>query len=131
MHFRRSTAVIAAFFLAVVGYLPSVATAQAAARTATLVGSRCSRSLVADCGDWAPSSAPRRDLTPVAGTSSTYEKVVRRCRPAPGSWKVAINHSWDESLRRGRAAPIIPLHLRGPGHSSRSAYDDDHATRSA
>ena len=71
MHFRRSTAVVAAFFLAVVGYLPSVATAQAAARTATLVGS-----LQSELGcdrDWNP-ECTATDLTQV-GTSSTYEKT--------------------------------------------------------
>jgi|JI10StandDraft_1071094.scaffolds.fasta_scaffold06400_2 pullulanase-type alpha-1,6-glucosidase len=118
MHFRRSTAVIAAFFLAVVGYLPSVATAQAAARTATLVGS-----LQSELGcdrDWNP-ECTATDLTQV-GTSSTYEKTFTV--PA-GSWelKVAINHSWDEGYGAAGGGNI-PLVLEGPAQLT-VAYDDE------
>ena len=91
--------------------------AAAAERTVTLVGSL--QSEVADCGDWAP-SCTGSDLTPVAG-STTYEKVFEV--PAGSyEWKVAINHSWDETYG-GPGGANLALHLEAPA-TLKFSYDD-------
>ncbi len=97
--------------------VPVAAPAQAAERTATLVGSL--QSEISDCADWTPDCAAT-DLTLVAGTT-TYQRVFEV--PA-GSYefKVAIDHSWGESYGAPGGANL-PLTLQGPA-TIQFSYDD-------
>ncbi|GAA1779290.1 hypothetical protein GCM10009811_00880 [Nostocoides veronense] len=91
--------------------------AAAATRTATLVGNL--QSELSACNDWTP-DCPATDLTPVAGTT-TYERVFEV--PAGSyEWKVAIDHSWDESYGPAGGGNFA-LTLQGPA-SVKFSYDD-------
>ncbi len=95
------------------------APAQAADRTATLVGTL--QDEVSACGDWQP-ECTGTDLQQVAGTP-IYERVFTV--PAGSyAFKVAINHSWDESW--GGPAGDIPLVLQGPARLKFSYNDETH-----
>ena len=97
--------------------------AQAAARTVTLVGS-----LQSELGceaDWTP-GCTATDLTQV-GASTTYAKTVT-VPAGTYEYKVAIDHSWDESYGAGgvKGGDNLPLVLQGPAELEFSYDDESH-----
>ncbi|GAB3068444.1 pullulanase-type alpha-1,6-glucosidase [Pedococcus soli] len=98
----------------------TAAPAAAAERTVTLVGSLQSE-LGCDA-DWAP-ACTATDLTRV-GTGTTYAKTVT-VPAGTYEYKVAIDHSWDESYGAGGAkgGANLPLVLKGPARLE-FTYDD-------
>ncbi|MEI2777765.1 MAG: alpha-1,6-glucosidase domain-containing protein [Tetrasphaera sp.] len=116
---RSALAFITGIALAVTGLAAPAATGSAAAaeRTATLVGTL--QDEISSCADW-DQACTGTDLTQLPGTT-TYERAFQV--PA-GSYefKVAINHSWDESYG-GPGGGNLPLVLQGPANLTFS-YDD-------
>ncbi|KQU70923.1 pullulanase-type alpha-1,6-glucosidase [Phycicoccus sp. Root101] len=98
----------------------TAAPAAAADRTVTLVGSLQSE-LGCDA-DWAP-ACTATDLTRV-GAGTTYAKTVT-VPAGTYEYKVAIDHSWDESYGAGGAkgGANLPLVLKGPARLE-FTYDD-------
>ncbi|MGA8980362.1 MAG: alpha-amylase family glycosyl hydrolase, partial [Pedococcus sp.] len=98
-------------------------TAQAAARTVTLVGSLQSE-LGCDA-DWTP-SCTATDLTQV-GAGTTYTKTVS-VPAGTYEYKVAIDHAWDESYGAGgvKGGANLPLVLEGPADLEFSYDDESH-----
>ena len=94
--------------------------AHAAQRTVTLVGSL--QSELGCAKDW-DETCTATDLAQVAGTT-TYAKTVN-VPAGTYEYKVAIDHSWDESYGAGGAkgGANLPLVLQGPARLEFS-YDD-------
>jgi pullulanase-type alpha-1,6-glucosidase len=119
MRTRRSVAaLITAVLAAVTGVVAApIGVAQAATRTATLVGSL--QNDISACNDWSPECSAT-DLTPVGG-GSAYEKAFD-VPAGTYEFKVAIDHAWDESYG-GPGGSNLPLVIQGPANLTFS-YDD-------
>jgi hypothetical protein len=107
--------------------LPQPLSAQAADRTAALVGSL--QSELGCSADWQPSCGQTELAKDPSGT--TYSAVFS---VPQGSWefKVAINDSWDESYRADgtKGESNSPLVLAGPTEIRRHPRHDRHPDRS-